>query len=89
MADYEQALRVDPRFDTCGGKSRGGSPGARPARYDRSEHAADLFLRTARRAVEKAICFDPDLSRLDRQIDDAYKAALAKLDRRGVGPVAG
>ena len=38
----------------------------------------------ARRAVEKAICSDPDLSRIDRQIDDAYKAALAKLDRRGV-----
>jgi uncharacterized protein len=39
---------------------------------------------TARRAVEKAICSDPELARLDRQIDDAYKAALAKLDRRGV-----
>ena len=39
---------------------------------------------TARRAVEKAICSDPDLSRLDRQIDDAYKAALAKLSARGV-----
>ena len=39
---------------------------------------------TARRAVEKAICSDPDLSRLDRQIDDAYKAALAKLNRKGV-----
>ena len=39
---------------------------------------------TAKRAVEKAICSDPDLSRLDRQIDDAYKAALAKLDRAGI-----
>jgi len=38
----------------------------------------------ATRAVEKAICSDPDLSRLDRQIDDAYKAALTKLDRKGV-----
>ncbi len=36
------------------------------------------------RAVEKAICSDPDLTRLDRQIDDAYRAALAKLDRKGV-----
>ena len=36
---------------------------------------------TARRAVEKAICSDPELARLDRQIDDAYKAALAKLGR--------
>ena len=39
---------------------------------------------TASRAVEKAVCSDPDLSRLDRQIDDAYKAALAKLNRKGV-----
>jgi uncharacterized protein len=31
----------------------------------------------AKRAVEKAICSDPDLSRLDREIDAAYRAALA------------
>ena len=34
--------------------------------------------------MEKAICSDRDLSRLDRQIDDTYKAVLAKLDRKGV-----
>ena len=34
------------------------------------------------RAVEKAICSDPDLARLDREIDDAYKAALAGPQRR-------
>ncbi|MGH7880163.1 MAG: lysozyme inhibitor LprI family protein [Candidatus Binataceae bacterium] len=38
----------------------------------------------ARRAVEKAICSDPDLIRLDRQIDDAYKAALNQLDREDI-----
>ena len=38
--------------------------------------------KTASRAVEKAICSDPDLARLDRQIDDAYKAALAQRDRK-------
>jgi uncharacterized protein len=36
------------------------------------------------RAVEKAICSDADLARLDRQIDDAYKAALGQLNRSGV-----
>ena len=39
----------------------------------------------ARHAVEKAICSDPDLARLDRQIDDAYKAALARRDRKTIG----
>ena len=33
----------------------------------------------ARRAVEKAICSDPELARLDREVDDAYRAALARL----------
>ena len=36
----------------------------------------------ARRAVEKAICSDPDLARLDREIDAAYKAALASRNNR-------
>ena len=56
---------------------------------DRRDKISERLLPTfdcaaAKRAVEKAICSDPDLSRLDRQIDDAYKAALAKLDRKGV-----
>ncbi len=33
----------------------------------------------ARLAVEKAICSDPELARLDRDIDDAYHAALDRL----------
>ena len=36
----------------------------------------------ASRAVEKAICSDPDLTRLDREIDAAYKAALAAGDNK-------
>jgi uncharacterized protein len=41
----------------------------------------------AKLAVEKAICSDRDLIRLDRQIDDAYKAALGKLDADGVARI--
>jgi uncharacterized protein len=40
--------------------------------------------RTAKRAVEKAICSDPDLTKLDRQIDDAYKAAQSRRDRKAL-----
>jgi uncharacterized protein len=39
---------------------------------------------SAKLAVEKAICADPQLAKLDRQVDEAYKAALGKLGRRGV-----
>jgi tetratricopeptide (TPR) repeat protein len=84
MADYEQALRVNPRFD-----SAAENLAAIRQERDRRDTIGQSMLPTfscaaARRAVEKAICSDPDLSRLDRQIDDAYKAALAKLDRKGV-----
>ena len=37
---------------------------------------------TAKRAVEKAICADPDLSKLDRDIDVAYTRAFA-LAKKG------
>jgi tetratricopeptide (TPR) repeat protein len=84
IADFEQALRIDPRMDAA-------AENLADVRQlcDRRDTNAQRMLPTfdcdgARRAVEKAICSDPDLSRLDRQIDDAYKAALTKLDRKGV-----
>ncbi len=85
IADYEAALRINPQLDTA-------AEGLATARQERDRRAAlnsDRLLPTfdckrTSRAVEKAICSDPDLSRLDREIDDAYKAALAKLDRQGV-----
>src|SRR5262249_28137727 len=36
----------------------------------------------ARRAVEKAICSDEDLVRLDREVNAAYRSALATLSGR-------
>ncbi len=84
IADFEQALRIDPHMDSAAEMLAT----VRQER-DRRDNISESLLPTfncalARRAVEKAICSDPDLSRLDRQIDDAYKAALAKLDRKGV-----
>lgn len=37
---------------------------------------------TAKRAVEKAICGDPGLTQLDREIDQQFRKVLAKLDAR-------
>ena len=83
IADYERALKLDPRFSDAADNLKE----VRVLR-DRRDKTAQSALPTfdchaARRAVEKAICSDPDLSRLDRQIDDAYKAALARADRKG------
>ncbi|HEX3439596.1 MAG TPA: tetratricopeptide repeat protein [Pseudolabrys sp.] len=85
IADLEQVLRIDPRLDSAAEDLAD----LRQERDRRAMVSGDDTLptfncRKAKLAVEKAICSDPDLVRLDRQLDDAYKAALAKLDRAGV-----
>ncbi len=60
---------------------------SRQERDQRNADDSDKLLLTfdcgsARRAVEKAICSDPDLARLDREIDVAYRAALASRNGR-------
>jgi tetratricopeptide (TPR) repeat protein len=78
IADYEAALHINPQFD----KAAENLADARQKRDRRNTASSDSLLPTfecakADRAVEKAICSDPDLSRLDHEIDAAYKAALA------------
>jgi tetratricopeptide (TPR) repeat protein len=82
IADFEQALRIDPHMDIAAemlaktreerDRRRLAGPPLRPS-FD---------CATATLAVEKAICADPQLAKLDRQVDEAYKAALTKLNRR-------
>ena len=67
IADYEAALRINPRFD----KAAENLAAARVKRDRRSAVNSDNLLpsfpcKAARLAVEKAICSDPDLARLDR-----------------------
>jgi tetratricopeptide (TPR) repeat protein len=78
IADYEAALRINPQFD----KAAENLADVRMQRDRRNSTASDSLLpsfscRSAKQAVEKAICSDPDLARLDREIDASYKAALA------------
>lgn len=85
VADLEQVLRINPRMDSA-------AESLANLRLERDRRAMvstggqrpSFDCTGARRPVEKAICSDPDLSRLDRQLDDAYKAALGKLDSAGV-----
>jgi tetratricopeptide (TPR) repeat protein len=78
LADYEAALRLDPGNENAiDGRrtmkaeiTRFGTEAPRPL------HATDphpsFDCETARLAVEKAICADPQLGALDRQIADTY-----------------
>ena len=71
-------MRINPQFD----KAAENLADVRLQRDRRNAANSDNLLptfacRAASRAVEKAICSDPDLARLDREIDASYKAALA------------
>jgi tetratricopeptide (TPR) repeat protein len=84
IENYEQALR-NPHMDSAA-ENLAAVRQERDRRGILSNYQTPTFnCRTAKRAVEKAICSDPDLSRLDRQIDDAYKAAQGRLDRKTLG----
>ena len=68
-------------------ESRRCAAGTRPASVGRKSDSSVLptfDCGAANLAVEKAICSDPDLSRLDREIDAAYKAALATRSGKAV-----
>jgi tetratricopeptide (TPR) repeat protein len=87
IADFEQALRVDPRMDSAA-ENLADARQLRDRRDGNAQRMLPSFdCGSARRAVEKAICSDPDLSRLDRQTDDAYKAALIRLKGAGLARV--
>ena len=78
IADYQQALNINPNID----KAAENLAVARQERDRKSAPTSDALLpsfpcASASLAVEKAICSDPDLARLDREIDAAYKTALA------------
>ncbi|WP_051371532.1 tetratricopeptide repeat protein [Mesorhizobium loti] len=85
ISDYEQALRIDPNAGSDAEQLANLRQDRDRRDAPRSERLLPTFdCKSASRAVEKAICSDPDLSRLDRQMGDAYKAALSKVDRKAV-----
>jgi tetratricopeptide (TPR) repeat protein len=81
IADYQQALQINPQFDQAA-ENLAKARQQRDRRISANAEASGPVLPSfdcgsASRAVEKAICSDPDLARLDREIDTAYKAAMA------------
>jgi tetratricopeptide (TPR) repeat protein len=84
IADYQAALRIDPQSDPTA-QNLADARAKRDRRLAAGNDASAAVLPTfncgsAKRAVEKAICSDPDLAQLDREIDTAYRAALASRD---------
>ncbi len=83
IADLEELLRINPRISSA-------AKGLADLREERARRGTvsgpqlpTFDCGTARLAVEKAICSDPDLVRLDQQMGEAYRTALDKLDRAG------
>lgn len=77
LADFTAALKHDPQHQAA-------RANAKSLAQELERLGAELALKgkpsfdckTARRAVQKAICADPDLADLDRAIDAAYQAQL-------------
>lgn len=85
LADYEAALRIDPRFENAlaGRKSlaleieRAGAQ--MPLQPAAAKAGPSFDCATAKRAVEKVICADARLSRLDREIDETYTGMIKSV----------
>jgi uncharacterized protein len=90
LADYEAALRLDPGNENAANgrqimiaeiKRFGGeAPGALHATDTHPSFNCD----TARLAVEKAICDDPQLGSLDREIADTYARLIDAAGSRSM-----
>ncbi|MEW6640691.1 MAG: tetratricopeptide repeat protein [Pseudomonadota bacterium] len=89
LADYDAALRLNPRLETAAANRKSLALeieriGAQmPLQAAAKAGAGPSFdCATARRAVEKVICADAQLSQLDRDLDTTYARAVKAADGR-------
>ena len=93
LADYETALRLDPGNENAANGRRimkaeiakFGNTSIRPL-HEAQDHPS-FDCGSARLAVEKAICADPQLGMLDREIADTYTRLINTNDSRLTGAV--
>ena len=93
LADYEAALRLDPgNENAAGGRrtmkeeiARFGSEATHPLTALDTHPSFDCG--SARLAVEKAICADPQLGMLDREIADTYAGLMKVRDSRSADAI--
>ena len=81
LADYAEAVRLNPSDATAAGNYKDVS-----LQIERLNGLADqknlpsFNCATAKRQVEKAICADPGLSQLDREINDVFLRVIASAE---------
>jgi tetratricopeptide (TPR) repeat protein len=83
LADFGAAIRINPEHSSARGNYKSLAQelellGAQMAVSNRSS----FNCATAKRAVEKAICDDPDLAKLDRDINDVFLRVIADQPSR-------
>lgn len=87
LSNYEQALKLNPRMTTA--IENRDAIRSQIARRDAeaAPQTPTFDCRIAKRAVEKAICSDPGLRKLDWEVDQAYRSALLRVDAKGASSV--
>lgn len=81
LQDYAEAVRLNPSDATAAGNYK--SVSLEVERLGALPNASNLpsfNCAVARRPVEKAICADPELARLDRNMSDAFLKAIASAE---------
>jgi tetratricopeptide (TPR) repeat protein len=82
LSNYEQALKLSPRMATAI-ENRDAIRNQIAQRDAEAAPQTPTFdCRIAKRAVEKAICSDPGLRKLDWEVDQAYRSALLRVDAK-------
>jgi len=90
LADYEAALRLDPgNENAANGRRTMRAEIARfgaetPAPLKATDQHPSFNCETAKLAVEQAICADPQLGALDREIAEAYAKRVNNASRRTI-----
>ncbi len=78
IADYEQAVRLNPRDDTAAENLKAVRRERERLAMVSKQQGPTFSCATTKRAVEKAICSDKELSQLDRDMNTAYQLALSQ-----------
>ena len=81
MQDYAEAVRLDPSDKTAAENyEKIALEIERLGELDFQKNLPSFNCATARRPVEKAICADPGLAQLDRNINNVFLRAIAEAE---------
>jgi tetratricopeptide (TPR) repeat protein len=83
LSNYEQAITLSPRMATAVENRDAIRNQIAQRDAEASPQTPTFDCRVAKRAVEKAICSDPNLRKLDWEADQAFRSALLRVDAKG------